>query len=101
VEKKTYCFDILTQVGAVTKALESVALGLLDDHLGHCVVAAASEGRPVWESKLKEASDSIACLCPPAATPESNTPRNREHPASDRMRQENQHENAVSAHVSQ
>ena len=49
-------------VDHVTKALESVALGLLDDHLKHCVMDAAAEGGPVAEAKLKEASDAIARL---------------------------------------
>jgi DNA-binding FrmR family transcriptional regulator len=62
VEEEQYCIDILTQVSAVTKALESVALGLLDDHLAHCVMDAAAEGGPVAEAKLKEASDAIARL---------------------------------------
>lgn len=62
VEKETCCIDILTQVSALTKALESVALGLLDDHLKHCVMDAAAEGRPVAEAKLMEASDAIARL---------------------------------------
>ena len=62
VEEETYCIEILTQVSALTKALESVALGLLDDHLRHCVMNAAAEGGPVAEAKLKEASDAIARL---------------------------------------
>jgi len=62
VEQEQYCIDILTQVSAVTKALESVALGLLDDHLRHCVMDAALEGGPEAEAKLKEASDAIARL---------------------------------------
>ena len=62
VQAETYCIDILTQVSALTQALESVALGLLDDHLRHCVMDAAAEGGPVAEAKLKEASDAIARL---------------------------------------
>jgi DNA-binding FrmR family transcriptional regulator len=62
VEQEKYCIDILTQVSALTKALESVALGLLDDHLRHCVMDAAAEGGPVAEARLKEASDAIARL---------------------------------------
>ena len=62
VEEDTYCIDILTQISALTKALESVALGLLDDHLKHCVMDAAAQGGPVAETKLKEASDAIARL---------------------------------------
>jgi DNA-binding FrmR family transcriptional regulator len=62
VGDEVYCIDILTQVSAATKALETVALGLLDDHLAHCVVDAAREGGPDAEAKLKEASDAIARL---------------------------------------
>ena len=62
VEEEQYCIDILTQVSAVTKALESVALGLLDDHLKHCVLDAAAQGGPVAETKLQEASQAIARL---------------------------------------
>jgi len=62
VEEEQYCIDILTQVSAMTKALQSVALGLLDDHLGHCVVDAAKAGGPDATVKLKEASDAIARL---------------------------------------
>jgi DNA-binding FrmR family transcriptional regulator len=62
VDDEAYCIDILTQVSAATKALETVALGLLDDHLAHCVVDAAREGGPDAEVKLKEASDAIARL---------------------------------------
>ena len=43
VEQDTYCIDVLTQVAAVTKALEAVSLGLLEDHVAHCVVEAAAE----------------------------------------------------------
>jgi DNA-binding FrmR family transcriptional regulator len=62
VEEEKYCIDILTQVSAMTKALQSVALGLLDEHMAHCVVDAAREGGPEAEVKLKEASDAIARL---------------------------------------
>ncbi|MEV4705420.1 metal-sensitive transcriptional regulator [Actinoplanes sp. NPDC049316] len=62
VDEEVYCIDILTQVSAATKALETVALGLLDDHLAHCVVDAARDGGPDAEIKLKEASDAIARL---------------------------------------
>lgn len=62
VEEETYCIDILTQVSALTKALESVALGLLDDHLRHCVMDAAAEGGPAADAKIREASDAIARL---------------------------------------
>src|SRR3954464_2322305 len=62
VEEEKYCIDILTQVSAMTKALQSVALGLLDEHLNHCVVDAAAAGGPEAEAKLKEASEAIARL---------------------------------------
>ena len=62
VEEDKYCIDILTQVSAMTKALQSVALGLLDDHLGHCVVQAAATGGPEADLKVKEASEAIARL---------------------------------------
>ncbi len=62
VEEDKYCIDILTQVSAMTKALQSVALGLLDDHLGHCVVQAAAAGGPEADIKVKEASEAIARL---------------------------------------
>ena len=52
VEADTYCIDILTQVSAATKALEAVALGLLDDHLRHCMVHAANDpARPRGEDR--------------------------------------------------
>jgi DNA-binding FrmR family transcriptional regulator len=62
VSDDKYCIDILTQVSAVTRALQSVALGLLEDHLGHCVADAAAEGGPVAEAKLREATAAIARL---------------------------------------
>ncbi len=62
VEEDKYCIDILTQVSAATKALQSVALGLLDDHLGHCVTQAATEGGEVADAKVREASEAIARL---------------------------------------
>ncbi|MBM9476576.1 metal-sensitive transcriptional regulator [Nakamurella flavida] len=62
VEDEKYCIDILTQVSAMTKALQSVALGLLDDHLSHCVVRAAAVGGAEAEEKVREASEAIARL---------------------------------------
>jgi len=62
VEDDKYCVDILTQVSAATRALQSVALGLLEDHLGHCVAQAAAEGGDVATAKVREASDAIARL---------------------------------------
>jgi DNA-binding FrmR family transcriptional regulator len=62
VEDEKYCIDILTQVSAMTKALQSVALGLLDEHLSHCVVQAARAGGPEADEKIREASEAIARL---------------------------------------
>jgi DNA-binding FrmR family transcriptional regulator len=62
VEEDVYCIDILTQVSAATKALETVALSLLNDHLSHCVAEASAEGGAVAEEKLREASAAIARL---------------------------------------
>ena len=62
VEDDRYCIDVLTQVSATTKALESVALKLLEDHLAHCVVDAARTGGPGADLKVKEATDAIARL---------------------------------------
>jgi DNA-binding FrmR family transcriptional regulator len=62
VADEKYCIDILTQVSAVTSALQSVALGLLDDHLAHCVVDAAAKGGEEAQEKIREASAAIARL---------------------------------------
>ena len=62
VEDDQYCMDILTQVSAATRALQSVALGLLEDLLGHCVTQAAAEGGDVADAKVREASEAIARL---------------------------------------
>lgn len=62
IEDETYCIDILTQVSAVTKALQAVSLGLLDEHLAHCVVDAARAGSSEADDKLREASAAIARL---------------------------------------
>ncbi|WP_026820862.1 metal-sensitive transcriptional regulator [Arthrobacter castelli] len=62
VHDEKYCIDILTQVSAMTRALESVSLALLDDHMSHCVLEAATTGGEEAQVKLKEASDAIARL---------------------------------------
>ena len=62
VEEEKYCIDILTQVSAATKALQSLALSLLDDHMAHCLVDAARKGGEEQELKLKEASEALARL---------------------------------------
>ncbi len=62
VEDDKYCIDILTQVSAATRALQSVALGLMEDHLGHCVAQAVAEGGDVADAKIREASEAVARL---------------------------------------
>jgi DNA-binding FrmR family transcriptional regulator len=62
IENDQYCIDVLTQVSAATKALEAVALGLLDEHLRHCVTEAVAEGGAVADQKVAEASAAIARL---------------------------------------
>lgn len=62
VDEDQYCIDILTQISAVTKALESTALRLLDEHLSHCVSHAISAGGQDADDKLAEASAAIARL---------------------------------------
>ncbi|QPE04765.1 metal-sensitive transcriptional regulator [Microbacterium schleiferi] len=62
VDDEKYCIDILTQISALTNALQAVAIGLLDDHLKHCVVDAARAGGGEADAKIKEASDAIARL---------------------------------------
>jgi len=62
VDEDTYCIDVLTQISAATKALESVALELLDDHLAHCVREAMASGGPDADAKVAEASAAIARL---------------------------------------
>jgi DNA-binding FrmR family transcriptional regulator len=62
VENDQYCIDILTQVSAATRALQSFSLGLLDEHLAGCVVDAAQKGGAEADAKVREASEAIARL---------------------------------------
>lgn len=62
VEDDRYCIDVLTQVSAVTKALQAVAIDLLDEHLGHCVRDAIDRGGPDADEKVEEAMAAIARL---------------------------------------
>ncbi len=62
VEADQYCIDVLTQVSATTRALQAVALELLDDHLKHCVVEAAAQGGELAEQKVREATAAITRL---------------------------------------
>ena len=62
IDEEKYCIDILTQVAAVTSALKAVSLGLLGDHLAHCVADAARKGGPEADEKLDEAMQAIKRL---------------------------------------
>jgi CsoR family transcriptional regulator, copper-sensing transcriptional repressor len=62
VDEDTYCIDILTQVSAVNKALQSVAVGLVGDHLNHCVRDAVASGGTEADDKVAEATAAIARL---------------------------------------
>ena len=62
VDEDVYCIDILTQVSAVNKALQSVAVGLVEDHLGHCVRDAVAAGGEEADEKVAEATQAIARL---------------------------------------
>jgi DNA-binding FrmR family transcriptional regulator len=62
VEDERYCIDVLEQISAANRALQSVALELLNDHMGHCLVDAVKEGGSESDTKLREASAAIARL---------------------------------------
>ena len=62
VESDTYCIDVLTQVSAATKALQAVAMSLLEDHLSHCVTEAIAAGGPDADAKVREATAAIERL---------------------------------------
>jgi DNA-binding FrmR family transcriptional regulator len=62
VDEDAYCIDVLTQVSAATRALESVALELLGDHLAHCVRDAVAEGGSQGDAKIREAQQAIERL---------------------------------------
>jgi DNA-binding FrmR family transcriptional regulator len=62
VEDDTYCIDVLTQISAATRALQAVAVEMLEDHLGHCVSDAIAAGGPEASAKVAEASDAIRRL---------------------------------------
>jgi CsoR family transcriptional regulator, copper-sensing transcriptional repressor len=62
IEDDKYCIDVLTQISAASSALQSVALNLLDEHLGHCVSDAIADGGDDADAKLTEASAAIARL---------------------------------------
>lgn len=62
IDDEKYCIDILTQISAVNSAMQSVALGLLSEHLSHCVIHAVAEGGEEADEKLAEATAAIARL---------------------------------------
>ena len=62
IENDRYCIDVLTQISSVSSALQGVSVGLLDEHLRHCVVEAASKGGPEAEERLTEASEAVSRL---------------------------------------
>jgi DNA-binding FrmR family transcriptional regulator len=62
VEADDYCIDVLTQIASVTKALQKVGLGLLDEHVHHCVMEAAGSSEGEGEAKVQEAVDAVARL---------------------------------------
>lgn len=62
VDEEQYCIDILTQISAATRALQAVAVGLMDDHLRHCVREAIESGGPEGDAKVDEAARAIERL---------------------------------------
>lgn len=62
IEEDTYCIDVLTQIASVTKALQGVGLGLLDEHIRHCVRDAAEVDRTVGDEKVEEAVAAVERL---------------------------------------
>lgn len=62
IEEDTYCIDVLTQISSVTKALQGVGMGLLDEHIRHCVQEAALESEEAGNAKIDEATAAIARL---------------------------------------
>ena len=62
VDEESYCIDILTQVTAMTKALQAVSLGLLEEHMNHCVINAAQESDEAGQVKVREAMDAVTRL---------------------------------------
>jgi DNA-binding FrmR family transcriptional regulator len=62
VDEDAYCIDVLTQISATTRALQAVALALLEDHLGHCVAAAIERGGPDADEKVREATAAVGRL---------------------------------------
>ena len=62
IDEDEYCVDVLTQLASVTKALQSVGLGLLDEHFRHCVREAAASSDEAGDEKVHEAMEAVARL---------------------------------------
>lgn len=62
IDEDTYCIDVLTQISSVTKALQSVGVGLIDEHLRHCVQEATARSDEEGDAKIHEATAAIARL---------------------------------------
>jgi len=62
IEDDEYCIDVLTQIVSVTKALQSVGLGLLDEHVRHCVRGAATADAAEGDAKIEEAVQAVERL---------------------------------------
>lgn len=62
INEDTYCIDVLTQISSVTKALQGVGIGLVDEHLRHCVHDAANESDDAFDAKINEATAAIERL---------------------------------------
>jgi DNA-binding FrmR family transcriptional regulator len=62
IDEDTYCIEVLTQISSVTKALQGVGLGLLDEHLHHCVQEAIAESEEAGDARINEATAAIARL---------------------------------------
>lgn len=62
IDEDVYCIDVLTQIASVTKALQKVGLGLLDEHVRHCVMEAAADGVSAGDEKVNEAVEAVARL---------------------------------------
>ena len=62
IDEDKYCIDVLTQISSVTKALQGVGMGLVDEHLRHCVKDAIAEGDESGDAKIDEATAAIARL---------------------------------------
>lgn len=62
IDEDVYCIDVLTQITAVTRALQTVAINLTEDHLNHCVANAARSSEEEGAAKIREAAEAIARL---------------------------------------